>query len=137
MKRTLDVNYHCSIQWKGTHQGVHYMISEHAFRDEPSPFLLPSIWCTYVLLSEEQHAEVKPRIDDAPWNGGQTYYRKMIDEPMDCIDSDLKARLSKPYYKIGDDFSHIWDDEHYAGYSLPYMEWHIKKVIDFLIGKSE
>lgn len=136
MKVTIDVNNKTSVTWRGSHRDVRYEIFQHGFVPDEIRATLseiyPSIWCTYVVLTEEQHEKFKDRINDAPWNGGQTYYRKHSVEYID-VSPELKRKWDGHYYKIGDDFAHLWDMDQNELFSKSFMENHIKCVIDFLL----
>ncbi len=138
----LAVDHDTVITFRGKHKNIAFSIVEHAFRSEeelgclrPSS-LTPSAWATYVILSEAQHAVYAGRIESAPWNGGQTYYRKVTEEHIG-VSHDLAEKWNKPYYKIGDDFQHLWDNERYDRYTRSYMERHIQKVIDYLLSEEK
>lgn len=118
------------VKWAGIHKGITYNIS--CMIREPSPYLdYDKAWATYVILNPEQHEKYMAIINDAPWNGGQTYYRKHTDEYLG-ISQDLKLKRDGHYFKIGDDFQHIWDYGMHAVYDLDYMRRHIIEVIDYL-----
>jgi hypothetical protein len=136
--KTMPVDYNTCVKYRGQHREVHWEISCHAFRAEPSSMWdFPCGWATYVVLSPEQHEKFLPRLESAPWNGGQTYYRKEWQEHIG-ISPELKERWDRPYFKMGDDFMHLWDHERIDLYDREYMERHIKRVIDFLHdGESE
>ncbi len=135
MKKTIETDQFTCIKYMGIFREITYEISEHNFNEHSSS--TPSIWCTYIILSEEKHEDLKGRLNDAPWNYGQTYYRKEQQQFVDLTeDSPLKDKWEKPYYKIGDDFSHLWDMQRYSLYSKEYMETHIKEIIDFLLGEG-
>ena len=104
-----------SVTEKGTHRGIHYSVSAHNFRDEKrSSYDFSKMWATYLYLTEAQYVELKDRLDDAPWNGGITLRQKITTDYLDAPDH-LAAKWNKPIYKIGDDFSHLWDHERCAG----------------------
>lgn len=122
------------VQWKGTHRGIQYLISCGV--REPSPYLnYDKAWATYVLLTPDQHDQYKPKLNDAPWNGGQTYYRRHSEEHLD-ISPYLKAKWDGHWFRMGDDFQHSWDDGRHDYYTLEYMQGHIKEVIDFIVGEE-
>lgn len=133
MKIIIDADYYTAITYKGTHKGISYNISNHGFNDRTDFYSQRSHWCTYIILNEELHEKYKSKINDAPWNGGQTYYRKHAEEFLD-VPPDLKKKWDDHYYKIGDDFSHLRDMERQDWYDKSFMESHIKRVIDFLVG---
>jgi len=134
-ERKFIVDTNTSIKYRGRHREIGYEISESNFTAESDGMLCQTSWCTYIFLSEEDHEKYKNRINDAPWNGGQTYYRRYTEEHIDCS-PELKAKWYKPYYKIGDDFQHFWDNEMYECYNKEYMERHIKAVIDFILNEQ-
>lgn len=118
------------LEWGGTRKDIRYLIACSV--REPSDYMnYDKAWCTYVLLSPEQHEKLKPILNDAPWNGGQTYYRKHSMEFMDAS-PDLKAKWDGHWFRMGDDFQHSWDDGRHDYYDLAYMRNHIEQVIDFL-----
>jgi hypothetical protein len=96
------------------------------------------MWATYIHLNEEMYEKFKPHLDDAPWNGGITYNQRHTHEHLDCP-PELKAKWNKPFYKIGDDFSHLWDSER-GGWNAddkPAMKAHIIRVIDYLVDATK
>jgi hypothetical protein len=115
------------------HRDISYEVSAHRFNDKPGLYDFKVSWATYVILTEEMHEKFKVRINDAPWNGGQTYYRKVTEEHVG-VSPELAAQWNKPYYKIGDDFTHLWDMERggWGERDRPHFEHHIKRVIDYL-----
>lgn len=130
MKVELDEN--SAVIFKGKHRDVFWEVRGHNFKDElKSSYDFKAMWATYVYLTEEMHEKFKSRINDAPWNGGQTYYRK---ETHEHVGADPSWDWAKPssIYKIGDDFSHLWDESHKGDLSRSYLERHIKAVIDYL-----
>ena len=135
MKIEIEADYDTSVKYKGQHREIHYIISAHAFRDNTKTgfYDMPMTWCTYILLDEGMHEKFKSKIDKAPWNGGQTFYRKITEEHIDCS-PELKAKWDQPHYKIGDDFANLWDVENrrFEMYNREYMERHIKRVINYL-----
>lgn len=121
----------CYVQWAGSHNGIRYLIS--CGLREPSPYLnYDKAWATYVLLTPEQHERYKDRLNDAPWNCGQTYYRKHSEENLDAS-PELKAKWDGHWFRMGDDFQHLWDDGRHDLYTIDYMKRHIAEVIDFLV----
>lgn len=132
---TVVVDQDASVKYRGRHRDISWEVQAHNFKTEPRSSLdLPAMWTTYVVLSEEMHDKLKSRINGAPWNGGQTYYRKITEEHVDAS-AELKKEWGKPHYRVGDDFSHLWDYENfrYQMYDRRYMEQHIKNVINYLI----
>ena len=135
----IEVDENSSVTFKGIYKSIRYQVTAHNFKDErKSQFDFEAMWATYLMLSEEQYAELKDRLDHAPWNGGITFNQRHTHEHLDCP-AELKAKWDKPFYKIGDDFSHLWDSERGGwGIDARYsMECHIKRVIDFLVGDSQ
>lgn len=134
--RTVEVDQHTAVYYRGIHRDVYFKIVVHNFKpkDHDTFYDFPEMWATYVLLSEEYYEKFGNRVDNAPWNGGITYRKRILEEHMDCSE-EMKEKWNKPYYKIGDDFSHLWDHENraYELYDRKYMENHIKRVIDYLI----
>jgi len=128
-----------AVKFRGRHKEVGWEVVCHNFRSEDnrSYYDFPCMWATYVFLTEEMHAKLKERINSAPWNGGQTYYRKVTEEHID-VSPELAEKWNLPYYKIGDDFSHLWDmdDRRFEMYDREYMERHIKRVIDHLLSED-
>lgn len=135
MKITIEADYNTMIQRRGVHNGVIWLIQQHSFRYGNDLYLTPSAWCTYIILTDEMHEEMRSKIEEAPWNGGQTFYKKITEEHIN-VSSELAEKWNKPYWKIGDDFQHIWDNERYDMYDFSYMESHIKGVINFLTAPS-
>jgi len=122
------------IEWPGEHNGIKYLIA--CTVRTPSPHMeYDKAWATYVLLTEAQHEEFKAKLNDAPWNCGQTYYRKLLEEHID-MSPDLKAKWDGGWYRMGDDFQHLYDDGKYGMYDLRYMKQHIENVIDFFTEKQ-
>jgi hypothetical protein len=129
-----EVDKNCAVKITGAHNGIRYEVSAHNFNPEPDSYSFRTMWATYVFLSPEQYELLKNKLDDAPWNGGITLRQKITHEHLDCPE-DMKAKWNKPFYKIGDDFSHLWDHER-GGWDESdrrYMEGHIKSVIEFLV----
>lgn len=135
----IEVGPDSSVTYSGRHEGIGWLVTAHNFKDEPrSQFDFRCMWATYIILTEAQYEEVKHRLNDAPWNGGITYNQRHTHEHLDCP-AELKAKWDKPFYKIGDDFSHLWDAEQ-GGWDerdRPHMENHIKRVIDYLTEAKE
>ena len=130
--KSMPVDSNTCVMYRGRHREISFEISAHSFKDDLNWSSLPSVsWATYILLSEAQHELFTARIEDAPWNGGQTYYRKITEEHID-VSPELAEKWNRHYYKIGDDFMHFWDMERFDLYSREYLERHIKKVIDYL-----
>ena len=134
-ERKFIVDSSTSIKYRGRHKDVGYEISESNFKAESDGMMCQTSWCTYIFLTEEMHEKFKSRINDAPWNCGQTFYRRYMEEHIGCS-PELKEKWDRPYYKIGDDFQHLWDNERYEFYNKAYMERHIKGVIDFLLDEE-
>lgn len=127
----IEVDQNTSVQFSGKHGNIKWQVSAFNFKQEQDYRDFKVMWCTYILLSEEQYAAFKDKLDSAPWNGGITYNRKITEESLDAP-PDSKWRVSS-WHKIGDDFSHSWDlskcwDEN----CRTYMESHVKRVIDYL-----
>jgi len=124
------------IEWPGEHNGIKYLIA--CTVRTPSPHMeYAKAWATYILLSEVQHEEFKAKLNDAPWNCGQTYYRKHSEEFLDFdLPLNLKAKWDGGWYRMGDDFQHLSDDGKYDMYDLRYMKQHIENVIDFFTEKQ-
>jgi hypothetical protein len=126
---------HAHVEWTGEHKGLKYLIS--CVLREPSSYMgYDKAWCTYVLLTPEQHKKYNLKLNDAPWNCGQTYYRKHSVEHID-VHPELKAKWDGHWYKMGDDFQHLWDDGRHDLYSLRYMHDHIKGVINYIVGETK
>lgn len=122
------------IEWSGQHKGLKYLVS--CVTREPSAFMeYDKAWCTYVLLSPEQHEKYKDKLHDAPWNCGQTYYRKHSTEYIDAP-PEFKAKWDGHWFRMGDDFQHIWDDGKHDMYNLSYMRRHIEEVIEYIVGEA-
>lgn len=122
------------VEWKGEHKGIKYLIG--CTIREPSPFMeYNKAWCTYVLLTPEQHEKYKHVLEGAPWNCGQTYYRKHAVEHIG-ISPDLKAKWDGHWFRMGDDFQHYWDDGKHDLYDLNYMREHVQEVIDYIVGSA-
>lgn len=134
-KRTIEVNYETVISCRGKHRDIGYLISEHGFKAEKPDWGVQSTWCTYIYLTTDLHDKYKDKILDAPWNGQQTYYR-LEQQTHIGVYGELGEKWNKPFYKIGDDFAHSWDDERYEFYNLEYMRKHIIAVIDFILGEE-
>lgn len=132
---TMKVDNKTLVKYQGRHRDIRYEISAHNFKTEfDRMFEMPCMWATYILLKEKTYEEVKARLHGAPWNGGITYFRKITEEHIDAPE-DLRAKWDGSYYRIGDDYSHLWDYEHYRWqlYDREYLERNIKAVIDYLI----
>lgn len=128
----IDLDKNSVIAYRGMHNDVAYEIKGFNFNDERhSPFDMKAMWSTYIILTEEMHEKVKYRINGAPWNGGQTFYHKITEEHVDAP-AEFKEKWSKPYYKIGDDFSHLWDMDRQDLFYRAFFERHIKAVIEYL-----
>jgi hypothetical protein len=130
--KKLELSYNSSVRWVGTHRDIRWEVSCHGFQEPEGSWTMRETWCTYVMLSEADHEKFKAKFDRAPWNGGTTYYRRCREEHMDAITPELAEKWNKPWYKIGDDFAHIWDLERADMYDLEYMTRHIQRVIDYL-----
>lgn len=138
-----------SEHWNGVYNGIFFeIIKRDNYGDEiwnklnesgPRSFSLPRFtWNTYVYMSENNFEKLKDKVNNAPWNGGQTYFKKIqeiyVSPPYgNDIKPDWILRSEKPFYKIGDDFMHSWDMDQQDRYDYDYMLHHIKGVIDFLI----
>lgn len=144
-KLQIEVDPKTVISWRGSHREIGYEICQHHFfiKESLPPEIgdmgLPeSIWNTYIHIREDIHEKVKHLINDAPFNGGQTFYRKITEEYIGSnTDFIEKMGWNKPHYKIGDDFNHLWDKDDYHQYNLEFMRRHIINVIDFLLDQSE
>lgn len=131
MKIAVDQN--TSVQFTGKHGNIKWQVAAHNFNINND---FPVMWCTYVFLSEEQYTAFKDRLEQAPWNGGITYNRKITEESLDAP-PDSKWRFAT-WHKVGDDFSHSWDEDRFWDENCrPYMENHIKRVIDYLEGRID
>lgn len=130
MKLTIEADFNTCIQTKLQHRGINCLIHNANFNDTPSQYDTAQSWCTYVFLTIDQFEKVKSCINDAPWNCGKTYFKKITEEHIDCP-PELKEKWNRPYYKIGDDFQHLWDMDRQDMYDLDYMKRHIKRVADF------
>jgi hypothetical protein len=128
-----EVDRNCAVKITGTYNGIRYEVCAHNFNPEPDSYQFRTMWATYVLLTVEQFEQFKNKIEDAPSNGGITLRQKITHEHLDCP-PELRKKWNKPFYKIGDDFSHLWDHERggWDEHDRVYMEGHIKEVIDFL-----
>lgn len=132
-----EVDQDCAVKILGIHEGIRYEVSAHNFKDIQNPYDFRVMWATYLLLNQEQYELYKDRLDALPWNGGITYRRKIVEEHLDAP-PEIAEKWNQPYYKIGDDFSHLWDhDYRHNERDRPRFERHIKQVIDALLGKGE
>ena len=132
---TMEVDERTLVKYRGRHREIAYEISAHRFKKElDRQWDFPCMWATYILLTEEMQEKYKHRIDRAPWNGGVTYERRITEEHISAP-ADLREKWDKPFYRIGDDFSHFWDHENrmFECYDREYLERHIKRVIDFIL----
>lgn len=139
MTLTVNLAFRDCISYWGEYRDVVYEIKRRGFNPDwqVSGYRYAEIWNTYVLISEEMHDKFKDRINSAPWNYGQTYYRKITEDHVD-VSPELREKWSKPYYKIGDDYQHVYDRREFGAYSVEEMRQSIFKVIDYLIdGDSE
>jgi len=128
----------CQKVYTGKHKGICFEISNFESLDNHR---FNQSWCSYILLTEELHEKYKQKINDLPWNGGQTYYRKKRDEmvfdyavPLDENGEQPQWTRSHTYYKIGDDFQHLWDIDREQ--SLESIERHIKEVIESMLNEE-
>ena len=130
----MEVDNQTLVKYRGRHRDIAFEVSAHNFKpDHDRINEFPCMWATYILLTPEQFADWKDKLPSAPWNGGITYERRITEEHYTAPD-DIRAKWDKPFYRIGDDFTHLWDIENgmYQCYDRAYMERHIKRVIDWL-----
>lgn len=135
--KSVEVDYDTTVFFRGMHRDVAWEVCQRCFKKEEDigSFDFAVACATYVILTPELHEKFKSRINDAPWNCGQTYYRKITEDHINAP-ADLAEKWRRPYYKIGDDFMHLYDHERQDLFYRGYLEKHIKNVIDFLIDGS-
>lgn len=128
--RKIEVDQNTAVTFKGRHREIPWLVTVHSFKETADFYDHKEMWATYILLSEENHEKYKDRINSLPWHWGQTYYRKHTEEHVNAP-TDFAEKWNRPYYKIGDDFCHLYDNE--CRYTREDMERHIKRVIDAML----
>lgn len=116
--------------WKGSHEGVSFVLSHHGYRDGTEyegAERNPGTWCYYLLIPEQMYPHRWPDFACIRSDSGYETHGPAFDH--DFFDSEITWSSSEPYFcrramrmfdqsKVGCDYAHLWHME--CGYPDTY-----------------